>query len=103
MDEQGRGAWLLNLGLSAMIAGLLVWYVFLANFMGSFSYQEGILKTRLVKLSEEHNLLLTEKSAGADLSSLFVFVQRSGLVEQKSIEYVFNEKDVAQAGNDFPR
>lgn len=102
LDKQGRDAFL-NLGLSMLIAGLLVWYIFLANYLGSFSYQEGILKTRLGKLSEENNLLSTEKSVRANLSSLLIFVQRSGLVEQKSIEYVFNEKDVAQAGNDLPR
>ena len=103
LDSPGRWAHLLNLGLGAAMAGLLVWYVFLANLLGSFSYQEDILKIRLAKLSGEHNLLLTKKSSGADLSSLFAYVRRAGLIEQKSIEYVFNEKDVAQAGDGLSR
>lgn len=97
VDNAGERRAILNLALGLMTAGLLVWYVVWANHLGSFSYQENIFKTRLAELNEENQWLLTEKLSAADLSSLFAFVRRSGLVEQKNIEYVFNEKDVAQA------
>lgn len=85
------------MALGALILGLLVWYAFWANNLGSFSYQENILKTRLAELTGENNLLVAERAAASELNSLFAFAQRAGLVEQKNVEYVFDEKGLAQA------
>jgi hypothetical protein len=97
LSVPGYGMSAVNTILGLLILGLLVWYAFWANSLGSFSYQEKVSKTRLAILATENNLLLAERSAVSELNALFAFARRAGLVEQKNVEYVFDDKGLAQA------
>lgn len=98
-DSQGREFPVFNLGLAILMAGLLIWFVLWANYLGYASYQEGVFETRLSILVGENNFLRAEKSAAVNLGALLRFARRAGLAEQKSVEYVFDEKGLAQAEN----
>ena len=84
-----------------MVAALAVWYGLWTNFIISGRYQEGLLEDRLSVLTEENNLLLSEKSSSANLGALLVFSKQAGLVEQKNIEYLFDRHNLAEAPRDL--
>lgn len=96
-NEPGLSWPVVNLGLSLLILGLIVWYAFGANYLGSSSYREDVLRTRWAELTEENSALLSQKSSLANLKSLFAFVRRAGLAEYKNVEYLLDEKGLAQA------
>lgn len=86
---------LLTLGLAVT---LLICYAQWANLLGSVRYQEGLLKNQLLKVNENRNSLLSEKSSVTELDFLLSYARRTGLVEEKNIEYIFGKGSLAQAG-----
>lgn len=89
----------LNLVLLALAGLLLVWYAYWANYLGAAGYRETDLKIRLTQLSEENYHLLQQKSEATGLKALTSFSNRSGLVEQKTVNYILGQDSVAQIQN----
>lgn len=85
-----------NIGLVFLAVVLAVTYAFWVNAIVSFKYKSDLLKIKLSNLTENNNALLSEKSDAVNLGSLIVFSKQAGLVEQKNIEYVFDQNNVAQ-------
>jgi len=86
-----------NTSLLILVCLLAVWAAFLSNAIATKEYRENLLKEKLSKLEIENNALVSQKSHTSDLGSLLVFGKEAGLVEQRNIEYIFENKDVAQA------
>ena len=91
-----NGRVLLNLALLSLLAVLVVWDAFWANFLASRQYKTSQLEVKLLDITRENNELVAEKSEAVKLSSLLIFSSQSGLIEQKNTEYVFDRKNVAQ-------
>ncbi|MBI2676952.1 MAG: hypothetical protein HYX21_03360 [Candidatus Yanofskybacteria bacterium] len=91
-----NGCVLLNLALLSLLAVLVVWYAFWANFLASRQYKTSQFEIKLSGITRKNNELVAEKSEAVKLSSLLIFSSQSGLIEQKNTEYVFDRRDVAQ-------
>ena len=89
--------WLVvNFGLLILIGVLLAWYAFWSNFIAAGEYKENLLKLKLSETEKSGSELLSQKSDAASIGSLLVFSKTAGLMEQKNVEYIFSDKDVAQ-------
>lgn len=86
----------INIVLAVLIGALGVWYALWTNFVISGQYRERLLEEKLSSLLEENNLLLSQKSGSANLGALLVFSKQAGLVEQKTIEYLYDRRNVAE-------
>ena len=86
-----------NINLLVLACLLVVWAAFLSNTIATEEYRENLLKEKLSELEVENNALVSKKSHTSDLGALLVFGKEAGLVEQKNIEYIFENNDVAQA------
>ena len=91
----------LNIILLILIGFLVIWYAVWVNFIIAGQYDERLFKDKLESLTEENNQLLSEKSNSANLGALLVFSKTSGLVEQKNIEYLFRQQNVAGVSQDL--
>lgn len=92
-----------NIFLSVLLFGLIIWYALTVNGLTSGYYRESLLRGKISSLTEENGALLSQKTSGASLGVLESFAKRMGLVEQKKVEYIFDQKNIAQVSNNLVR
>ena len=85
-----------NISLLVLASLLVMWIAFWSNIVATKEYKENLLEEKLSELESENNTLISQKSYASGLGSLLVFSKEAGLVEQKNIEYIFENKDIAQ-------
>ncbi|OGN20507.1 MAG: hypothetical protein A3I32_00220 [Candidatus Yanofskybacteria bacterium RIFCSPLOWO2_02_FULL_45_10] len=77
-------------------AGLVLYYVFLANRLVTIAYQEKQMNNQLADLTVRHGDLAAQQANTSTLSNLSAFAQNAGLVEQAVPDSIFSDTSLAQ-------
>lgn len=86
---------ILNLGLAALCAIMVLYYILWANGLAASSYRVSTLRQEISQLTETNSALLSEKTSMEDPNAAMNFAQREHMVPAGNVSYVFENGSVA--------
>lgn len=84
-----------NLVLIGLCAASALAYVFWSNSLAVADYRISMLHNDLAQLADVNSAMTAAKSNAEDPAALLKFAQSKGMVEAKSVSYLFDSGSVA--------